>query len=872
MIKKQGQVTIFLIIGIVSLSIMLLFFYMQNIERGGSKSQAEVSVIISQDKQTTKNYVESCLASIAEPLIIEFAKKGGSFIPSDIVHEEISINVLAQYKSDFGYQNLMLTKEEMEKELNDNIKEQLKSCINKEVFEKQGFVVIEGDSQVDTTIGIDNIHIFLKKPMTLKKSDYTINLDDYSIILKLPLGNLYAVAIDIVNKESFQGYFDKEDYILNHDIMIEKFKPYPHTIYRIKQFIPQKNKDFVFQFALRGKDTVGKETIVYSQKGCCKVQRDALCYKNVDKEQCNGEYIDNTQCGCEDNFQFSVEGCCKTNFGCKSTTKQECTGQFNQGDISCSQTSCKNLECKKTYNYENDDFSGFTKSNGESWCVYESITGRGRDFVGTQHYLHSCINGKEYTEPCRDFREEICVEDVLSGKTKAKCRTNRWYDCANQNDQASCEDTSLRDCYWTDYLVSQKKCNPYISPGLKFWKNEGNKVCNAANLNKDEDGIRFPNSWGHGVALHCLRVGDCGNSRNTADDITEFGYYNPDIIVEQWVYGNPAYNRKGNEYILNLPFDVDTEISTSIAFGTGSAHAVCNLWQSGADRCDYCDSSKLHSCTEYKCQSLGRGCVFRKGDKSCVSSGTTDRIPPVIKDFTLEEYIYTKKPNSYYAGSVEYEVNQPIPIHQPLSFSFSTSEPTRCVASIFPPYISQFTIETIKSLGSATPEIQLNEYEYKTQYSSTVRLPSSSFTKITNYLLFLRCTDRYGNTNDKENIINVRTKEDEVDILNPELIKIQAFLNNLIKGTTNDIIVFINEPFMSCRYAESDILHDFMKDLNCSTEEENILYQPGYPFGSFACRTSINISINANNLFFSCEDWSGNKNKVSYSIDLGRII
>ncbi len=844
----------------VLLLFMLLFLYMQNIGTGGFKSQAELSVVIAHDKQTAKNYVESCMTAVAEPLIIGIARKGGSFIPSDIVHEGTSINVLAQYISNFGYQNLMLTKEEMEKELNDNIKEQLRSCIDKGVFEKQGFEVIEGESQVDTAIGIDTIRISLKKPMTLKKSRYTINLDDYSAAVKLPLGNLYAAAIDIVNKESSQGYFDKEDYILSHDIMIEKFKPYPHTIYRIKQSIPQRNEDFVFQFALEGKDTVGKEILTYSQKGCCKIQRDALCYKNIGKDQCNGEYIDNAGCSCDDNFQFSVEGCCKTDFSCGPTTKQECAGQFNQGDISCLQTGCKNLNCKSTYNYENDDFSGPAKMNGESWCVYESITGRGWDYVGTRHYAHSCINGKEVVESCRDFREEICVEDASGGKTKAKCRTNRWYDCAEQNSQASCEAPSVRDCYWTDYLVSQKKCNPHIPPGLKFWENEGNQVCNTANLNKNRDGMRFPISWGHGVALHCLRMGDCGNSRNTADDFTEFGYHNPDITVEQWVYGDSGYNRIGNEYTLGIPFDVNTEISASIAPATGGGHAVCNLWQSGADKCDYCSSSELHPCTEYKCKSLGRSCVFREEDNSCASSGATDRIPPVIRDFSSKDYTYTKKSNIYYAGSTEYEINQPIPIHQPFSFSFSTSEPTWCIASIFPPYINQLTKETIKALGSATPEIQLNKYNYRTQYSATVRLPSSSLTKITNYLLFLRCADRYGNTNDKESIINARTKEDEVDISDPEIIKIQPFLNDLIKGATNDIIIFVNEPFVSCRYAESDVLYDSMKDLNCSTEEKNIIYRPGYPFGSFACRASINVSINADKLFFACEDRNGNRN------------
>jgi len=140
---------------------------------------------------------------------------------------------------------------------------------------------------------------------------------------------------------------------------------------------------------------------------------------------------------------------------------------------------CIDLSCKK----EN-------KKHGESWCVADSPTGDGKDTVGSRYYREICMNGEVITEPCADYRNEICIQDTFKGFSEAACRVNRWQDCITQLEQDDCENEDQRDCMWVkDYYFSSSSnqiektnndtskgaltpkglCVPNYPPGLAFW-------------------------------------------------------------------------------------------------------------------------------------------------------------------------------------------------------------------------------------------------------------------------------------------------------------------------------------------------------------------------------------------------------------------
>ncbi len=129
-------------------------------------------------------------------------------------------------------------------------------------------------------------------------------------------------------------------------------------------------------------------------------------------------------CGNCDYFKGSI---------CKS-------GNADYGDYVCSDLNCYDTENGRDY------------KNGESWCVYQSDVGRGKDLVGSRHFRHICINGEEIIEPCADFRNEICISSVIETTEgnfeESACRINRWTDCFDQTRKRDCLNTDKRDCYW----------------------------------------------------------------------------------------------------------------------------------------------------------------------------------------------------------------------------------------------------------------------------------------------------------------------------------------------------------------------------------------------------------------------------------------
>lgn len=179
---------------------------------------------------------------------------------------------------------------------------------------------------------------------------------------------------------------------------------------------------------------------------------------------------------------------------------------------------CRDLNCKSTVD-------GKSYKHGESWCIYDSATGNGKDLAGSRQWKHICIAGEELIEPCADLRQEICIQDKITTDKgvfqQAACRPNRWQECAGKKTPEDCNNLDKGDCMWIEGVFGQdnfgvlttatqsqavvqqaassddseeKKvsklekhgvCVPNYPPGLQFWTageaegicTQGNSIC-----------------------------------------------------------------------------------------------------------------------------------------------------------------------------------------------------------------------------------------------------------------------------------------------------------------------------------------------------------------------------------------------------------
>ncbi|MDP6586608.1 MAG: hypothetical protein QF535_18280, partial [Anaerolineales bacterium] len=207
---------------------------------------------------------------------------------------------------------------------------------------------------------------------------------------------------------------------------------------------------------------------------------------------------------------------------------------------------CESVDCSGDLIVEREDFEGSslmeersTVLNGESWCMFDDPVMQsntepgGKDPVGSRYYRGVCINGKEFVEPCADYRKEWCVDGGVEftvgteEKTyvEAQCRENRWQSCiddcntadvltmdaeqykdAIEDDNVCCNDVTRRDCSWV-----KNKCVPKASPGFKFWEDDGSDTCSKADMSCK-------------VILHCpgwnAATGECEEESAAAGFVT----------------------------------------------------------------------------------------------------------------------------------------------------------------------------------------------------------------------------------------------------------------------------------------------------------------------------------------------------------------
>lgn len=939
--NKRSQVTVVIILGmIVFLSLMLAIYLQELYVEATLRPHIYTGISLQAQYDSLNAYVNFCLKDAVEGKnkedspILRIAKQGGilanfnSFLEYNPQPDFFTdkINVLCIQTEGKGCVQNILTRQHMEDELNSNIYLNFLHCLNIKEFENKGYIVNYNQSKlrITTNIARDDISFKLYYPLNIydkANKEITLYLDQWLYKSNIPLGRLYDLAIDIVNEEAAKGYFDKDAWMHdnNAQIIIEKHKPYPNIIYQIRfdkkeknvpnSLFNKKSSQLIFQFAIKGIDSAGK---VYPNNepgfGCCTISN--TCFKNADEQSCKdnkGEYSQDETC--------------------------VCTQKSNYMNITQFTKDC--------------DYKNQIKEHGSSWCSYDSVAGHALDYVGSRHYLYSCINGEILVEECRDLREELCTEDTLTNSlgsqnntansiitannitkvTKAVCRKNRWQDCMQCANKQCCEDTSARDCIWKDYLKTDKKCLPYVSPGLKFWENDAqqSQICNAASQKTEFLGLKTENAWIDSSAILCYGAGDCGNYRNIADEIAKFGFYNTDGTEQQYVYLDDNMINNAENTIIKLPINTISQpqlasehelfkISSNYPAAEEIANALknldsykselfdkykseaarrpalskCNLWQppQHTDKCPYCtkDSALGKVCSEYKCKSLGKECRFtyNRGIPQCSSPENIDLIPPIIEPDARalpEDYSYIKTdfvPENapWFKG---FAIQPEILPHELISFGITTSEESICKMTYLPE--SDFNL---------LPATWFGDTSYKTAHNITIRLPtkielpenffkSNNLTsladlaklpgfatkrnnlaalklldefKLGNYHLFIKCNDRFGNTNSDEFFISFKIKS-SLDDTDAPLILEAVPKNNSIMSRNFEALplkIYISEP-AECKASTVDIGYENMENnFRCPTSEYDIT---GVAAGSYECNAILPF---AERYYIRCTD------------------
>ena len=241
--NKRGQVTIFIIIGLIIVvsGILIYLFY------------PKIKTTIGGEEKSPQAYIQSCIEQDIKEAVEKISIQGGSISPINyIFYNDTKIEYLCytnEYYRPCTIQQPML-KKHIESEITKDIDQDVDACFNslKENYEKRGYVVELKRGEKIVELQPNKISTNFNYSLTLTKGD-TQRYDSFSVVLNNNLYELVSIANDIIWWENTYGDAEVTTYMTyNHNIKAEKLtKGSGERIY----ILTNRNTQNKFKFAVR---------------------------------------------------------------------------------------------------------------------------------------------------------------------------------------------------------------------------------------------------------------------------------------------------------------------------------------------------------------------------------------------------------------------------------------------------------------------------------------------------------------------------------------------------------------------------------------------------------------------------------------------
>ena len=182
MLKKRGQVTIFVIIAILIVAGIVLFSYVQN-------KNSSLTPSIPKDVQPIYNYLKDCFEKEVYASIYEIGQFGGYVSPPN---DSLDIGIpiyLNKYKKEIP------SLEFIEIQTSELIKENIQKCN----FNFTGFGIKKDNPKILTSILNNQVKINIEYSLTVSKEESSYMLKNFpEVNIPIKFGLMYNAALEII--------------------------------------------------------------------------------------------------------------------------------------------------------------------------------------------------------------------------------------------------------------------------------------------------------------------------------------------------------------------------------------------------------------------------------------------------------------------------------------------------------------------------------------------------------------------------------------------------------------------------------------------------------------------------------------------------
>lgn len=242
--NKKGQVTIFIILGIIIIAAGFLIYSFY------PKIQASFGA----GEQNPESYIQTCIGQEIKDTVDKLSIQGGSLSPSNYIsYKDEKVEYLCYTEENYRpcvVQRAML-KQHIESEIKSEIEKDVEACFisMKESYQKRGYDVNlkNGDKRIELLP--DKIISTFDYSLTLTKGD-TQKYDSFIVVLNNNLYELVAIVNSIIELEAVYGDAEPTTYMTYyHDLKVEKIaRGSGEKIY----ILTDRNTGDKFQFAIKG--------------------------------------------------------------------------------------------------------------------------------------------------------------------------------------------------------------------------------------------------------------------------------------------------------------------------------------------------------------------------------------------------------------------------------------------------------------------------------------------------------------------------------------------------------------------------------------------------------------------------------------------
>lgn len=249
---KKGQVTAFIIAGIVLIIIIILVYFARSELGVGRPKQEYLDIQL----KSIQEEVNKCIDEKIPQGLKLFGLQGGTLKPEHYrLYKGNSVQYLcSNIPKDARCLNLLKPLGSMVGDLNKYAEFELNNCLDPNKFKNLfgSYDVDIGKLSVDISLENKKTLVNVDYPVTLSKDDAKVTLPKITREIDAPIGGLYDDVYQIINGYASSGDFLHEAYMFQNrgEVEIKRDTVYPDIIFVLNK----KNSDYVFQFAIEGEE------------------------------------------------------------------------------------------------------------------------------------------------------------------------------------------------------------------------------------------------------------------------------------------------------------------------------------------------------------------------------------------------------------------------------------------------------------------------------------------------------------------------------------------------------------------------------------------------------------------------------------------